>query len=514
MGSFAKIRASFAVNEVIRFICERNLLRQTVHGELFYIGSTEATGPWPVHRGMIIRDNILLFASAEGIQLMQLASGSRVHNNVMFVAAMDYRSPFQAFQDTGVQLSFIEGGVTFDNNIIWGWAATGLHLFCNDGTDQDVPFGDGIITIKNNAFLGGRKGNTYRLDDSFTLPTKCVFEGNDIINNSRTYEIDDLNDYHCENAQNTTPVFFIGETVVDDSYPFLSGSTSTVKYFDLTRAATDVPEFVNSGFDYIDADRVYRWSETYGTGTLRTSSTQSIDPSALSDGGSLAITVADAGEDFVPGDLMKISNSSTKYFYCTVNTYSGTTLNVNNISERTGSGASTSWEVEKRIPYTVGDFVWLAENALSLDYHLYKCIVAHDSNNDRRPDQDTTNWSVVAWDENGKSSEDPAYNGTPYTYDFMDVAGDFRLVKGSYHHLLGRGLSCNEQRDDQTKMGWQWAETTTGTIRDIPGAYNITLTLSDYSYLKSGRYYRFWVEKMKSDGTFEVRKYSPWQQVS
>jgi hypothetical protein len=63
-------------------------------------------------------------------------------------------------------------------------------------------------------------------------------------------------------------------------------------------------------------------------------------------------------------------------------------------------------------------------------------------------------------------------------------------------------------------MGWQWAETTTGTIRDIPGAYNITLTIGDYSYLKSGRYYRFWVEKMKSDGTFEVRKYSPWQQVS
>jgi hypothetical protein len=526
MGSFAKIRASFNANELESVILERNLITRSVGGEGFYVGSTEATNDpaWPIHRNMIVRDNLVVCTAAEACQLQQCGNGTRIHNNIFYVAAQDYRDAFQGFQDTGVQITMVEGDVQYYNNILWGFGTTGLHLFGNDASAteaeieadpdvQNVVFGTGIPMIYNNAFLGGKKGHSIRFDSSFVLADKCVLRDNDIVNAARNYDdVGALATYHIDMDQSTTPVKIIGGNVVNDGYSILTGSTSNTQYYNVTRGATDVPQFVNSGFDYIAPEKITKWSETFTLGIYSTSSSTSVDPSTLVDGGTVTLTVG-SGLSFAPGHKLKIYNSSTKFFYASVNTYSGTTLSLNTISNRNGTGASTSWSVDRRIPYTTTEFVWLAENGMSLDYNLYKCKVAHDSYLDTRPDLDETNWELVYWDEAGKSMYDPLWNGNYYTTDFMEVAGDFRLVKGSYHHLLGRGLSCNEQREDQTKLGWQWKETENGVIRDIPGAYNISLTISDYSYLRPGRYYRFWVERMKSDWTFDARKYGEWQTV-
>lgn len=518
-GSFAMIRAILQENHLEKFIIERNLITRSAHGEGLYIGQTSvgSSGNWVTLGNFKVRDNIFAFTAAEAIQLQECADGTEVHNNVVFIADTDYRKAFQPFQDTGVQFHLAQGNAKFYDNVIVGFGTNGLQLFSIDLTAQGVTFGTSKPQIYNNVWSRGKAGVAWRIDSSMTAATKIIYRNNDIVSMADNYtDVGNLRNYYFDIASpDSVPIEVIGGNFPDTARPFLRNPAAGLKYTALTRATIDEPEFVKTGFEYIDTDKVTTWAKGYEQGYYHTHSPTSVNPSLLTDGGSVVLTVTHSDREFQTDDKMIIISRAdkTKYFYADVNTYSGTTLSLKNISDRSGTSAATDWDVDGRVHYGTDDFVWMTEEDEEHEYLLYKCIVDHYGSHATKPVLDPVTWELVYWDEDGRSMYDPAYNGVPFTTDFMTVAGDFRLVNGSYHHLKGRGLSCNEQREDQTMLGWEWKQTEDGTIRDIPGAYTNTLTFERYSYLKTGVYYRAWVRRMSASGALEDRQYSAWSQI-
>lgn len=531
IGSFAKIRSVLSENHAVEMLVERNLITRSIGGEGLYIGQTSRAGGDGWNSIIFnVRNNIIAFTAAEGFQLQQMAEGSEVHNNVLFITGHDFKAAFQPNQDTGWQLDHIQGGTKTYNNILYGHGSTGIQVFGKDGSAQANPvlFGNERIKIYNNLLGGAKKGNSFRTSESLDFGSGVTFRDNDIVDVQRNYqEVGDNANYHGD-IGGSADVRIIGGTAPDDGSLYLKAQPSQLKnLLNVTRTNTiPSPEFVNSGFDGIDVHKISKWSEVYQVGhnwvftdSNPTHPENAVDPATLVDGGTVTMIVENdaSGVALGAGDDVKVwYRPGGKEFYATVQSYSGNTIVLNNISNRVGSGAASTseiWDIWKIRTHTVGEFVFLAESSETMPMYLYKCLATHDAvigaPLTRRPDNDATRWELVWWDVNGKNMYDPLYNGVPFTNDFMEVAGDFRLVKGSYHHLKGRGLEHNEQRDDQTKMGWQWKDEFE-TIRDIPGAYNINLTRSDYSYLRAGRSVRFWVEKLNSSGVFQGRVYSAW----
>lgn len=535
VGSFAKIRTILSENQLDELLIERCLITRSVGGEGLYMGQTSRLSGQGWNRIVYtIRNNIFAFTAAEGLQLQQMASGSRVYNNVVFIAAHDFKSAFQPFQDTGWQLHHVQGGTRTYNNILYGHGSTGAQVFGVDASAQANPidFGDERIRIDNNLFGGAKKGNSFRTNEGLDMGSGVTFRDNDIVDVQDNYqEVGSLNNYHAD-VGGSAAVRVIGGSAPDDGKPFMQDAPAGLKaVMNISRTNTvPSPEFVNSGFDGINVHEITKWSELYEVGHYWAYTENNpeyaenaVDPSLLTDGGTVTMITAQNASSLslAPGHNVKVNyRPGGKSFYATIQSYSGNTITLNNISHRVGSGAADPgeiWDFFRERTHTAGEFVWLAEDQEVMPMHLYKCLVTHvavtGDPEARRPDNDPTRWELVWWDVNGKNMYDPLYNGVPYTNDFMEVAGDFRLVKGSYHHLKGRGLLCNEQRDDQTMMGWQWKDEF-DTIRDIPGAYSDKLRISDYSYLRSGRSYRFWVEKMNSSNVLQPRVYSEWQLIA
>lgn len=518
MGSFAKLRASSNINTLDKVLIERCLFSHSQQGEGIYLGLTVHDNR-PIHHNTIVRDNIFICTAAESIQLQQTADGSKVHNNVVIAADHDYRTAFQADQDTLLQVEMVSGGIDIYNNIFWHFGKNCIQIFGRDGSadggGSGISFSGEPTKIRNNYFRGSKAGVSFRTSASLIQSgAKIIFRDNDIGATNLIYQdVGPMRDYHFD-MDGPAPGVFINNKLPDDSQPVQNSTRTTdVTQFGITREAVPEPEFVNLGFGGIDAGRLTRWGEHYEIGDNHGTSANTITPSAI--GATITFTTT-TGNDWQIGDPIKVTSfDGTRHFYGVITAYNSSTgsMTLGTITDKTGSTSSAQWYVQKLIPYAVGDFVLLMENESTVPIEMYKCISAHSGHETYRPDLDATKWEKIWWDANGKSMYDAEYNGTPATTDFMEVAGDVRLVKGSYHHLKGRGLSCNEQRDDRTQYGWQWKQTEGGTVRDIPGAYDINLDISRYSYLWSGRQIRGWVRAMSEGGTLKDPVYTDWQTI-
>lgn len=536
-GSFAKLRTILSENHLTKLLVERNFFNKSVGGEGLYMGQTSRiSGQEWNSITYIIRNNIFAFLAAEAIQLQEMASGSKVHNNIIFICGHDFKAAFQPNQDTGCQLHHIQGDTLFRDNLIFGHGTTGIHVFGLDGTvnTPPIPWGDEPVRIINNYVGGAKKGVAYRVHESFDYGPGVIFRDNDIGDPQHNYEeVGTNSSYYVEIPDAVANVSIIGGTAPDDTKTFLNEARSNAPLkglFNVTRTNVPTPQFINSGFDGIDVHRITRWSEVYKVGkywayTKDNNTTNEKDPALLTDGGTTSFDMQQSASvvSLAAGHDVKVvyrGGESAKSFYATVESFTANTLTLNNISNRVGSGAGLSteqWDIFRMRQFTQGEFVWLMEDGDSLPQELYKCKVSHQGvigdHTARRPDLNTTYWEKVWWDAAGKNMYDPAYDGVPVTTDYTTVAADFRLVAGSFHALKNRGLECNPQWNGTTMMGWQWKDEY-DTIRDIPGAYNIKLRKSDYSYLRSGRSVRYWVKKLKSNGTFEDRIESAWQLIA
>ncbi|MGJ8678378.1 MAG: hypothetical protein ACSHX0_12745 [Akkermansiaceae bacterium] len=117
--------------------------------EGIYLGSTQ-TDPQHQFNQLTVEKCVILRTGTEALQTGQLGADSIIQNNVLW-GAMDWMSPFQAYQDNCVQLNTRQGGVIFRNNILLG-AAEKFFNVSNIPKASITPNGRNIEFLNNVAW--------------------------------------------------------------------------------------------------------------------------------------------------------------------------------------------------------------------------------------------------------------------------------------------------------------------------------------------------------------------------
>ena len=121
--------------------------------EGFYIGSTQGVNANPDNK-VVFKDNVVLFTGGDGLQLDKLSSGTEIMNNFMYKAACFYQYPHETGfrHDNTLQLSFVQGDVHTEDNILYGGTAgkilNNFVLIPKSG----VSVQPSEITLSNNLF--------------------------------------------------------------------------------------------------------------------------------------------------------------------------------------------------------------------------------------------------------------------------------------------------------------------------------------------------------------------------
>ncbi|MEM1203614.1 MAG: right-handed parallel beta-helix repeat-containing protein, partial [Acidobacteriota bacterium] len=143
--------------------------------EGLYFGSTQSP---PQHKfpALKVYNNRILRTGTEIVQLGQVGRGSEIYNNVFMFGALDWKNPFQNFQDNGGQFGVREGEVAFRNNILIGGASTFFQFFPQP-RDGDVHMAGDAVVFHDNYFSHSRNFGSYIHAQSDSI-TEYVFQDN------------------------------------------------------------------------------------------------------------------------------------------------------------------------------------------------------------------------------------------------------------------------------------------------------------------------------------------------
>lgn len=136
--------------------------------EGFYIGSTQ-TQPQHTITHLKLYNNRVVRSGTELFQLGQIGDGSEVYNNVFFLGAMDWKSPFQGYQDNASQLNPRLGSFRFHHNIVIGGASSFINFLCGV-VSGDVHQNGDLVEVADNYYSHSRLFGPYvaRCSDGVT----------------------------------------------------------------------------------------------------------------------------------------------------------------------------------------------------------------------------------------------------------------------------------------------------------------------------------------------------------
>lgn len=151
-----------------------------VGSEGIYVGSTQV-GQQQVFKNLTVENNVFLRCGGEGIQMGWQMGNCIARNNVVH-SGLDWKNPFQPYQDGVVQFSVIGGGSSVESNIfIGGGEQLGLIEIKRNPTPYSIT--EDTVHFKNSLIYGIRGGmlthfvkyDTVTNTDSIT---HVVFDGN------------------------------------------------------------------------------------------------------------------------------------------------------------------------------------------------------------------------------------------------------------------------------------------------------------------------------------------------
>ncbi|MEM8931641.1 MAG: hypothetical protein AAGE94_10715 [Acidobacteriota bacterium] len=130
-----------------------------VGSEGFYIGSTQGE-PQHTFTGLRLYNNRVIRTGTEALQLGQLGDDCEIFNNVFLFGAIDWKNPFQNFQDNNTQHGGRFGDISIHHNLFIGGASHFLIFFGQDRTGDTHTPGD-TQRIEHNYFSHGRNTGVY-----------------------------------------------------------------------------------------------------------------------------------------------------------------------------------------------------------------------------------------------------------------------------------------------------------------------------------------------------------------
>ncbi|KAB2914380.1 MAG: T9SS type A sorting domain-containing protein [Bacteroidetes bacterium] len=152
-----------------------------VGSEGLYVGSTQV-GQQQVFKNLTVENNVFLRCGGEGIQMGWQMGNCVARNNVVH-SGLDWKKPFQPYQDGVVQFSVIGGGSSVENSIfIGGGEQLGLIEIKRNPTPYSIT--EDTVHFRNSLIYGIRGGmltHFVKYNDTLSNPdsiTHVVFDGN------------------------------------------------------------------------------------------------------------------------------------------------------------------------------------------------------------------------------------------------------------------------------------------------------------------------------------------------
>lgn len=246
--------------------------------EGMYIGSTQNIELQHKLNNLEIYNNRVIRSGTEGIQLGNTGDGLKVHNNVVVMSAIDWKDPFQLWQDGGLQLSHRSGNADVYNNIFIGGAGSLMQPWFSAASNEATNPND-EVHIYNNYFSHSRNIFSYIHDTPSNYATQFRFEDNII--RQMNFQYDEINPNNVDlnrifyASDNTHNLLFFNDNVRDGSQVFIdslggnNGTSGNVSASgNVTVADIDPVVFMDDTFPAdFDWSRVEIWddySELYG----------------------------------------------------------------------------------------------------------------------------------------------------------------------------------------------------------------------------------------------------------
>lgn len=145
-----------------------------VGGEGLYLGSTNS-GPQHQLNRLIVEHCVLLRTGAEALQASRLGPGCILRNNVLW-GGMHWMSPFNMYQDHGMQISSWLGGAVIEHNIIIGAGNAFFNVILIPHSSVR-PIGDSIW-FRNNLGYQCKGPLAAYMSEGIKRVTPVVWQGN------------------------------------------------------------------------------------------------------------------------------------------------------------------------------------------------------------------------------------------------------------------------------------------------------------------------------------------------
>ncbi|MGG1514464.1 Ig-like domain-containing protein [Paenibacillus oryzisoli] len=158
--------------------------------EGMYIGNTSSDlSKQHIFTNLEIYNNRVLRSGTEGIQLSNMGDGIKVHNNVVVMSSMDWKDPFQQWQDGVFQYSQRIGSAEIYDNVFIG-GASNLFTLRLSAAPGETPNPSDEVVFRNNYFSHGRDILGYVHNTPSNYASKFRFENNMI--QQFNYQYDEL----------------------------------------------------------------------------------------------------------------------------------------------------------------------------------------------------------------------------------------------------------------------------------------------------------------------------------
>ena len=233
--------------------------------EGFYFGSTQTQ---PQHRimGLQLYNNRVLRAGTELIQIGQVGGDTRIHHNVFMLGALDWKDPFQGYQDNASQLASRQGSVEIDHNIFIGGADSMLNFHPQE-VEGDVHQAGDRVHVHDNYYSHGRHLGTFVGSNS---DGKTVYRFENNVYREMVFSYDELypgkaphNEHFRVNHNQINTVEIIGNTW--DGPTAIASNLPNVITEGNVNGPSDPVAFHDAGFEPdFDFFRVEMWGAKSG----------------------------------------------------------------------------------------------------------------------------------------------------------------------------------------------------------------------------------------------------------
>lgn len=239
-------------------------------GEGYYIGYSSNASNNDFNE-LIFRNNIAVFTGAEAFQTDNLSENSIFENNIALSSGAFYRRPFMdKFQDGLQQISFVEGGVTVQNNIMTGGDLLHTIRHKDPGANRAFPDANKKVVFTNNYYGYTRSNVSYVWEGDGITPYEIT---NSYYGNVATeFLVDSYNDSEYFNGifrlcNETNPILFSNLTVSEGrQIAEQSCGNAIVTETEINRTEPELLDFVNLGFPAnIDFRKITYWTSRYKT---------------------------------------------------------------------------------------------------------------------------------------------------------------------------------------------------------------------------------------------------------